>query len=260
MDDTASIETLRARVAELEAREARIWAALGVVPDDPLGIVESVALVVEERDAAESRAQDAEAELADEREASRDSYERMADALRTARRSALEELKSTVVRALPENTPPVPPRVTSEDFYKLGFVAGQVAQSGEETERLRRELALDSPPASEHLCRYSPCGGVHWSACRECGAPADCLSCPDCDPPRRILDTPSADTMRPASWCRSCPHPPHLGTCTKRNGGTAYACGCSAQPPIRDEHDGTHDGDCPACHHVGAPADTEGES
>jgi hypothetical protein len=31
--------------------------------------------------------------------------------------------------------------------------------------------------------------------------------------------------------CRSCPHPPHLGACTKRNGGTAYACACPAQTP-----------------------------
>lgn len=31
--------------------------------------------------------------------------------------------------------------------------------------------------------------------------------------------------------CRSCPHPPHLGICTRRNGGTAYACGCTAQTP-----------------------------
>lgn len=26
--------------------------------------------------------------------------------------------------------------------------------------------------------------------------------------------------------CRSCIHPAHLGTCTARSGGTAYACGC----------------------------------
>lgn len=31
--------------------------------------------------------------------------------------------------------------------------------------------------------------------------------------------------------CPSCPHPIHLGACTKRNGGTAYACGCGAQRP-----------------------------
>lgn len=31
--------------------------------------------------------------------------------------------------------------------------------------------------------------------------------------------------------CRGCPHPPHLGDCTRRNGGTAYVCGCTAQTP-----------------------------
>ncbi len=29
--------------------------------------------------------------------------------------------------------------------------------------------------------------------------------------------------------CSGCPHPPHTGLCTRRNGGTAYACLCSRQ-------------------------------
>lgn len=35
-------------------------------------------------------------------------------------------------------------------------------------------------------------------------------------------------SARARAKCRSCPHPPHWGLCTRRNGGTAYACGCSA--------------------------------
>ena len=35
--------------------------------------------------------------------------------------------------------------------------------------------------------------------------------------------------------CRSCPHPAHLGSCTKRSGQTAYACGCTAQTPSDEE-------------------------
>lgn len=35
--------------------------------------------------------------------------------------------------------------------------------------------------------------------------------------------------------CRGCVHPPHLGLCTKRSGGTAYACACSAQTPRTEE-------------------------
>lgn len=32
----------------------------------------------------------------------------------------------------------------------------------------------------------------------------------------------------PRRSCRSCFHPAHLGICTARSGGTAYACGCVA--------------------------------
>lgn len=35
----------------------------------------------------------------------------------------------------------------------------------------------------------------------------------------------------PGPGCRGCPHPPHLGPCTRRIGGTAYACGCTKQTP-----------------------------
>ena len=34
------------------------------------------------------------------------------------------------------------------------------------------------------------------------------------------------EPLRPATWCTGCPHPPHLGPCMKRNGGTAYQCPC----------------------------------
>lgn len=47
-----------------------------------------------------------------------------------------------------------------------------------------------------------------------------------------------------AERCRGCPHPPHLGLCTRRNGGTGYACGCSKQTPRRGQ---VVSDDMPAC-------------
>lgn len=57
------------------------------------------------------------------------------------------------------------------------------------------------------------------------------------DVARDALSTPPAEetsaleTMRNPAWCAACPHPPHLGLCTRRNGQTAWSCGCSRQTP-----------------------------
>lgn len=62
--------------------------------------------------------------------------------------------------------------------------------------------------------------------------------------PRAVLETIIGDLAQGAAGggfvlrvareaCRGCIHPPHLGTCTARSGGTAYACGCHAQTPER---------------------------
>lgn len=36
---------------------------------------------------------------------------------------------------------------------------------------------------------------------------------------------------RRSGACASCPHPPHTGMCTRRNGGTGYVCPCGRSTP-----------------------------
>lgn len=38
----------------------------------------------------------------------------------------------------------------------------------------------------------------------------------------------------PVARCKGCPHPPHLGPCNGRHGGTAYRCGCLLVTPTPD--------------------------
>lgn len=92
-------------------------------------------------------------------------------------------------------------------------------------ERARTRLRPSGPPPAPtppHGDRCACCYHVRM----ERGRAEDVLAML-----RAALTPKGGEREADPSKCRSCPHPPHLGLCTKRNGGTAYACGCSAQTP-----------------------------
>ena len=62
-----------------------------------------------------------------------------------------------------------------------------------------------------------------------------------------------SETLRPESWCRGCPHPPHLGPCTRRSGGTAYQCPClHATLPSPTPPPGLREASAPLAEHLRA--------
>jgi hypothetical protein len=94
----------------------------------------------------------------------------------------------------------------------------------EDCQRCHHVRAL---PATIHISR--PDGVEMYTPAAEYRIPALPYD-PEADARIEALMRAQPAAPEPAK-CRGCPHPPHLGLCTKRMGGTAYACGCSKQTP-----------------------------
>jgi hypothetical protein len=51
-------------------------------------------------------------------------------------------------------------------------------------------------------------------------------------PDRALSSSPAPGAALEVAKCQSCHHRAHLGLCTARSGGTAYACACSRQAEL----------------------------
>lgn len=104
-------------------------------------------------------------------------------------------------------------RLTGEHGVPNGFGSGDSAGDCNTT----------CPPALAGRIARRP------DLCALIGRESGCVVAPNFDTTGRFIRWWVASFHRPT--CARCPHPPHLGICTRRSGQTAYKCGCSCSTP-----------------------------